>query len=178
MKKNLRITLTMVALWFGLGMGTVNAALIQPVLSANGSNWDAIFGSNAVLGPFSDVFSLTLPANSAGLGMSVISGFSFGGVGGFNVNITSLSLVDATTSTTLATGAAGNFSVLSYAGFLDATHDFQVLVGGTLNGASASGSYSGNIQISPVPEPETYAMLLVGLGLIGLTLRHRSRRAS
>jgi hypothetical protein len=27
--------------------------------------------------------------------------------------------------------------------------------------------------VSPVPEPETYAMLLVGLGLIGLTARRR-----
>lgn len=167
----------MIALWFGLGIGTVNAALTQPILSANGTNWDAIFGNNAILGSFSDVFNLTLPANSLGLGVSVISGFSFGDAGGFNVNITSLSLVDTTTSTTLAAGAASGLSALSYGGFLDATHDYQVLVGGTLSGVSESGSYSGNIQVSPVPEPETYAMLLVGLGLIGFSLRHRSRRA-
>jgi hypothetical protein len=29
--------------------------------------------------------------------------------------------------------------------------------------------------ISPVPEPETYAMLLAGLGLIGFSARHRKR---
>jgi len=174
MKKNLRITLAIIALWFGLGIGTVNAALTQPILSANGTNWDAIFGNNAILGPFSDVFNLTLPTNSLGLGASLISGFS---IGGFNADITSFSFVDTTTFTTLASGAAGNFSTLSYAGLLDATHSYQIQVGGTLSGVSESGSYSGNIQVSPVTEPETYAMLLVGLGLIGFSLRHRSRRA-
>ena len=31
--------------------------------------------------------------------------------------------------------------------------------------------------ISPVPEPETYAMLLIGLGLIGFTLRNQKSQA-
>ncbi|WP_370867430.1 PEP-CTERM sorting domain-containing protein [Nitrosomonas sp.] len=30
-----------------------------------------------------------------------------------------------------------------------------------------------NMLLSPVPEPETYALLLVGLGLIGFTLRNK-----
>jgi guanyl-specific ribonuclease Sa len=30
--------------------------------------------------------------------------------------------------------------------------------------------------ISPVPEPETYAMLLIGLGLVAFTVRSRKRR--
>lgn len=31
--------------------------------------------------------------------------------------------------------------------------------------------------ISPVPEPETYAMLLIGLGLVGFTLRNQKSKA-
>lgn len=34
-------------------------------------------------------------------------------------------------------------------------------------------SYAGRIVISPVPEPATYAMLLVGLGLIGFSARRK-----
>jgi len=34
-------------------------------------------------------------------------------------------------------------------------------------------SYSGTMNISLVPEPETYAMLLAGLGLIGFSVRRR-----
>lgn len=32
------------------------------------------------------------------------------------------------------------------------------------------------IQIAAVPEPETYAMMLCGLGLVGFALRNRQRR--
>lgn len=37
----------------------------------------------------------------------------------------------------------------------------------------AGGSYSGNIAVSAVPEPETYGMYLLGLGVAGLVLRRR-----
>lgn len=30
-----------------------------------------------------------------------------------------------------------------------------------------------NVSVSPIPEPETYAMLLTGLGLLAFTVRHR-----
>jgi len=36
------------------------------------------------------------------------------------------------------------------------------------------GQYAVSLQALPVPEPETYAMLLAGLGLIGFSLRRRS----
>lgn len=37
--------------------------------------------------------------------------------------------------------------------------------------------FSGSINIAAVPEPETYAMLLAGLGLIGFTARRRKTQA-
>lgn len=41
-------------------------------------------------------------------------------------------------------------------------------------GMSAGGSAE---QLTPVPEPETYAMLLAGLGLVGAVARRRKARA-
>ena len=39
--------------------------------------------------------------------------------------------------------------------------------------AIAGNVYFDNIVVTAVPEPETYAMLLAGLGLLGFTARHR-----
>jgi len=36
--------------------------------------------------------------------------------------------------------------------------------------------HSGPILVSPVPEPEIWAMMLVGAGLVGFRLRHRSKK--
>jgi hypothetical protein len=52
---------------------------------------------------------------------------------------------------------------------------------GNVNGAGATGpasaSYSGTLNISPVPEPAGYAMLLAGLGLAGVAGRRRGQAA-
>ncbi len=66
----------------------------------------------------------------------------------------------------------GFFSVITDAPLLD-THIYELIVTGDYSGSSEFGSYAGNIAISPIPEPETYAMLLVGLGLIGFAARRR-----
>lgn len=51
----------------------------------------------------------------------------------------------------------------------------NIYVNGTL-GASQNGSYVGNINISPaVPEPGTWAMMLMGFGAVGFALRRRRR---
>jgi len=39
-------------------------------------------------------------------------------------------------------------------------------------------SFAVSDPIAAVPEPDTYAMLLVGLGLLGLAARRRSRRCT
>jgi hypothetical protein len=47
--------------------------------------------------------------------------------------------------------------------------------GGSQGGGSGGGS--NNYPISPVPEPQTYAMLLIGLGLVGFSARRRVKNA-
>lgn len=54
----------------------------------------------------------------------------------------------------------------------DGTHSIVVL--GTLLGPT--GSYSGTLNVQAVPEPKTWAMMLLGFGAIGLSLRGRRRR--
>ena len=50
--------------------------------------------------------------------------------------------------------------------------NFVIKISGTASGAFTG--YTGNITLTtPVPEPETYAMMLAGLGLMGFTVRRR-----
>ena len=40
------------------------------------------------------------------------------------------------------------------------------------------GSYAVSVNLNPVPEPEAYAMLLAGLGLLGYAARRRKQNAA
>ena len=49
---------------------------------------------------------------------------------------------------------------------------YTLQIRGAVTG-SGGGSYAGVLNLTPVPEPETYAMLLAGLGLVGFISRRR-----
>lgn len=91
-----------------------------------------------------------------------ITGFSLYNAGGLLVSGTSVS-----------DGALEEFTLNS--GVL-AAGDYYLQVNGLVVG-KAGGKYSADITLSPVPEPETYAMMLAGLGLLGFSARRRKQKA-
>ena len=152
-------------MWLGLSAGVANAGIL-PTFTFTGSTWDATFGK-AYSRSFADNYVFSAPA--AGLGGAItLSGF----LTGWNTLITGFWLENTTTATTL--GAGFTPSIFSFFSFVipNTADNYTLHVSGTAL-SSLGGSYSGNMSISAIPEPETYAMILAGLGLLGFAARRR-----
>ena len=147
-----------------LNTGAANAS---PSMTAFDSSGNAVFSDTGLGSSFADIFSFSLPS-SATSGSSIASGINAGGLG---VLFNMFNLYE--NSNLIGSGATGGSSS-SISNFIisNASDTFTLDVKGTNSGGSSSG-YSGIISVSPVPEPETYAMLLAGLGLVAFTARRR-----
>jgi hypothetical protein len=143
-------------------------------------------GSMIPAGDFSDYFTFVLPANGgSGYGVQNHS-ITFPG-GSFNTVFSTLSLFSDTDSdpfsggevhlATVTTPPGGAGGSLNLAFGPTGGGNMFLRVSGFTNG-DTGGIYSGAISVSPVPEPEVWAMMLIGVGLVGFRLRHRSKQAS
>ncbi len=163
------------ALFAGIAFGVnANAGQIWNNFNLNASgDWVANFGANDLpkSSTFAHDFSFQLPAPVAvNGGSSIIADFGF--PSGFNVTFNDFSLWNATTNTLISSGSTGgSFSTFNFGSIGPSNDFFKIHVEGTTLATGAG--YAGNLTISPVPEPETYAMLLAGLGLIGFSVRRR-----
>ena len=184
-----------VALLAGASVGANAASPVYPLGGAT-VGLPLSFNSGLVApGPFGDVFTFDLPANG-GSGYSVIT-FDIPRIPDadpnpflFNTKLASLSLVSNadgslynTDDTVIKTVVIADPNQtdkhlnLSW-GTLAAGH-YYLYVSGITNG-TLGGLYNGAITVSapPVPEPESYAMFLAGLGLMGVIVRRRMRSQS
>lgn len=119
---------------------------------------------NIVSGGFLDTYAFTLDAPATVTGSIFANNFAT-----FNIVAFSVSVQSGVPPGTIAGPdvTPGVFSFDLPAG----SYGFQVF--GAATGASG-GIYSGVIQaISAVPEPETYAMMLAGLGIVGFVAARR-----
>jgi hypothetical protein len=66
-------------------------------------------------------------------------------------------------------------STLSYAPlFTSSPHQDRLDIFDATSASAPNGSYGGNVAVAPVPEPEIYAMMGIGLGLLGWVGRRRT----
>jgi hypothetical protein len=73
-------------------------------------------------------------------------------------------------------GSASNLDWLTYSFNFVASGTEATLAFGNLSGGGNAGVLLDNVSVSgPVPEPATWVMMIAGFGLVGATLRRRSR---
>jgi hypothetical protein len=90
------------------------------------------------------------------------------------LDITGMALYGAN-NTLLSSGkmvSSGTMDVWTLSGANLGAGDYYIKVSGNLVGSTAA-SFGGAVMLAPVPEPETYGMLLGGLGLLGFLARRR-----
>jgi len=126
------------------------------------------FSNNDIAPSFDDIFKFTLGAgNSAVLGGIVgnadDASITFNLQTGFNG--TTWSPISPLVLTPDSNTGAFSFSQTVSGLTAGATYWFR------LTGVSSGGAYT--VTLAPVPEPESYAMLLAGLGLMGFIARRR-----
>jgi len=157
---------------------SLSASAATTNLGAVSASVPTSFGGFAS-GSFSDIFTFSLPANS-GSGYSVVNFPLTIPSGTFNVLLTGLGLfsnpdgIVGNTDDSYVTAASGNSNALSFSFANTPAGNYYLQVFGVTTG-SLGGIYTGAISIvpAPVPEPETFAMLLAGLGVMGAIARRR-----
>jgi hypothetical protein len=154
------------------------AAAIVVALSSIGANAGTIFSGVAVGPSFSNLVVGTIHIT----GLSDLSGYftaatdvSFGP--SLNLTLDSVSF----TSGTVGSLIDSDLSATGFSFHNVAAGDYVVTASGTLanNGQMHNTAFvRANYEVSAVPEPETFAMLLAGLGLMGAIARRRSRASA
>ena len=171
MKKTIRMIAVSAVLWFGVGTAnaidsnvgnltpTVPISLIGAPAFGPPSFTDRIQFNLIGTGIGGSAVTLPLVLNAAQLiGINPLDLKLYAGVNGDN----SGGIIQTFSQVSQGTSFAFNQPLAA------GTYHFDIV--GTVTG-SGGGIY--NVAIAAVPEPETYAMLLVGLGLIGFAARRR-----
>ena len=151
------------------------AAYTVNLVNTTGNLWTS--GFNAVpspLGDFTDTFTFTPNATFGSTAQAFLANLSVTGSDSSSIHFTGANLNGISLS------GFGGPTVFGYAQG-EVLAPTSVLFNGplvlTVMGNTKGGSYGGvfNLNLAPVPEPETYGMLLAGLGILGFLARRRKQ---
>ncbi len=143
----------------------VNVFSLGDVTASGALEFSPVFGNAAVI---DDTWSFSLTGNND-FAAQIARNFSTanGAISGFAATISGGTLVG---SYSLALDTATTSQVLTY-GALLGSGDYILKVTGLTQRANTK--YTFNLDVTPVPEPETYGMLLAGMGVLAFAARRR-----
>lgn len=139
------------------------------MLEDNAAFFGALFEGGNAGNTFTDRYDFT----TSSAGSLTADLFSGSGNARNGLDITGFSLWGSTglilDGSQLSTGRLDEWTLTSD-GLAAGSYYVQV-TGSVLS--NAAGKYSASVALAPVPEPETYGMMLAGLGLLGVAARRR-----
>lgn len=132
------------------------------------------FSASSLNSHFNDVYIFDISPQSAAIGTTVTVNFDLPFFPGpeFQLSNMNIKFTNSTDTITYASNSQVNplDDILSVSALLPAALDYRFVVSGNVTG-NLGGSYAGILQALPIPEPDTYALLLAGLGMIGAISR-------
>lgn len=154
---------------------------------AGGFSGTAGNGFASAIGAFDDHFLFSLSKDFVSAA-SVTSSFTKFGGNVKDITITGFNLVryganqsdilyQVTGYNDLGTSGAGTNDLWKLDTANLSAGNYYLEVTGLVTG-NKGGSYAADVQVLAVPEPETYAMLAAGLGLIGFASRRKAKKAA
>lgn len=147
-----------------------NATVVDPI-NLSGKTTDALSGV-VPAGLFSDVFAFTLATDSTLTSSAITSILTIlGGAG--DLDFSSVTF-DGSIPFSITNNMGGYTDLASISGVFLAAGAHTLTVSGIAHGAA---SYGGNINITPVPEPAAWSLMIAGIAAGGLTMRLRARKA-
>jgi len=166
MKLHLIAASVLLALTGAAQAANYNLGSLTPPDSASGDS--AVFSANAIINDHW-MFSLTAPADASAL-LSRTFAKPSGVINNFAATISGGSLGGPVA---FAPTVASSFQTLDWAGKLN-TGSYTINVTGKA-GANQT-RYSMLVDVTPVPEPETYALMIAGLAGVGFAARRRNQQ--
>ena len=114
-------------------------------------------------------FTLTLGGTNSG-GSGSVLGRAWGGTSNTEFQFSGANLLSA-----LGPFTAPAFSASATGPFTATANPYSLTLGTTVSRTTA-GTSTGNLNVSVIPEPSTWALMLLGPALVGFVARRRSRR--